>query len=355
MEKTTMWARRSRWWWRVLVGLPFVASVCLAQPIVQEDLLKSLVEKNEAAWQKIQSLASLQYTLERERLYPPWPQPFRAVAHVKKRGDCLWSVYRFEIALGPSRVVPGKDMGMGMHWEPDVSASWKAAMDERRVVVNPRYLAEWCGPGDGSAYCQDHNSVAEMDPWWRPVLHSMLPPDFQYVCFGLERQRFPEILRAVSTESRYEAAEVSGEDGRRLYEIRRFDPSDDPSPDMVWTIDPQKGFLATQYIFQAAGETPVSRQTIRVEQIAPEVWCPVACEETQAQGGNRLGDPPRGEIRIKTTLKEIRVNEPIPDEQFEIDALGLAQEGSGVIVTRITVDRRMTYWVYREGKLVPRE
>lgn len=65
--------------------------------------------------------------------------------------------------------------------------------------------------------------------------------------------------------------------------------------------------------------------------------------------------PPHVETWIKTTLKEIRVNESIPDEQFEIDALGLAQEGAGVIVTRITVDRRMTDWAYREGKLVPRE
>jgi hypothetical protein len=350
-----MRARKGGWWWRALVGLPFVAPVCLGQPAVQDELLQSLVARNEAAWQKIQSLASLQYTLEREQLYPPWPQAFHAVARVKKRGDCLWSVYRFETPAGPWRVVQGEIGDMGAWVEPDVSAGQKAAMNERRVVVNARYLAEWSGPGDGSAYCQDHNSVAEMSPWWQTVLPNLLPPDFQYVCFGLKRQRFPEILRAVSTESRYEAAEVSGEDGRRIYEIRRFDPSDDPSPDMVWTIDPQKGFLPTQYIFQAVGEIPVSRQTIRVEQIAPEVWYPVACEETQPAGGKRLGDPPRGEIRIKTTLKEIRVNESIPDEQFEIDALGLAQEGADVIVTRITVDRRMTNWVYREGKLVPKE
>jgi hypothetical protein len=278
----------------VLVGLPFVASVCLAQPAVQEDLLKSLVEKNEAAWQKIQSLASLQYTLEQERLYPPWPQPFRAVAHVKKRGDCLWSVYRFETPAGPWRIVPEEFNGMrGI--EPDVSAGQKAAMNERRVVVNPRYLAEWSGAGDGQAYCQDHNSVAEMSPWWQTVLKmSLLPPDFQYVCFGLERQRFPEILRAVSTASRYEAAEVSGEDGRRLYEIRRFCPNDDPRPKEVWTIDPQKGFLATQYILQAVGEIPVSRQTIRVEQIAPEVWYPVACEETQPAAANVWATRPAG-------------------------------------------------------------
>lgn len=350
-----MRARKDGWWWRVLVGLPFVAPVCLAQPVVQEDLLKSLVEKNEAAWQKIQSLASLQYTLEQERSYPPWPQPFRAVARVKKRGDCLWSVYRFETPAGPWRVVQGEIGDMGAWIEPDVSAGQKAAMNERRVVVNSRYLAAWSGPGDGSAYCQDHNSVAEMSPWWQTVLKmSLLPPDFQYVCFGLERQRFAQALQAVSTESRHEAAEVSGEDGRRLYEIRRFDPSDDPSPDMVWTIDPQKGFLATQCVFQTAGEIPGPRQTIRVEQIAPEVWYPVACEERRTMIG-RIGYPPLGETLIKTTLKEIQINEPIPDEQFEIDAMGLAQEGSGVIVTRITVDRRMTDWVYREGKLVPRE
>lgn len=353
-----MRARKDGWWWRVLVGLPFMVSVCLGQSAGQDELLQSLVARNEAAWQKIQSLASLQYTLERERLWPPCPQLFRAEAQVKKRGDCLWSVYRFETPMGPCRVVQGKGMGMGMGMDmgPDVSAVQKTTMEERRVVVNPRYLAEWSGPGDGQSYCQDHNSVAEMNPWWQTVLRaSLLPPDFQSICFGLDRQRFAEAIKAVPARSRYEAAEVSGEDGRRLYEIRRFDPSDDSSPDMVWTIDPQKGFLATQYVDQAVGEIPVSRQTIRVERIAPEVWYPVACEETQAVGGFRLGDPPRGETRIKSTLKEIRVNEPIPDEQFEIEALGLAQEGSGVIVTRITVDRRMTDWVYREGKLVPRE
>ncbi len=221
--------------------------------------------------------------------------------------------------------------------------------------MNARYLAEWSGPGDGSAYCQDHNSVAEMSPWWQTVLKMSLPPDFQYVCFGLDRQRFPEALQAVSTHGRYEAAEVSGEDGRPLYEIRRFDPSHDRHPDGVWTINPRKGFLAMQYIFNAMEEGPVSRWTMRVEQIAPEVWYPVACEETRYTEPNQPGDPPRVEIWSKIALKEIRVNEPLPDEQFEIEALGLAQEGSRVTVTRITADRRMTAWVYREGKLVPRE
>ncbi len=120
-------------------------------------------------------------------------------------------------------------------------------------------------------------------------------------------------------------------------------------------IDPQRGFLATEYVFNAMGEAPVSRQKMRVEQIASEVWYPVAVEETCCAEPNQPGDPPKVETWSKVALKDIRVNEPIPDEQFEVEALGLPDDKPDITVLRITVEDRKIPYVYREGKLVPRQ
>jgi len=62
----------------------------------------------EAAWQKIQSLASIPCTVERQRLDRQSQQPFHAVAQIKKKGSCLWSTYRVQVHTGPLRVVKEK-------------------------------------------------------------------------------------------------------------------------------------------------------------------------------------------------------------------------------------------------------
>jgi len=122
---------------------------------------------------------------------------------------------------------------------------------------------------------------------------------------------------------------------------------------VVWVIHPQKGFLATEYTFDAAGEVPISRLKMSVEQIAPEVWYPVAVEETRYAEPNYPGDPPKIETWSKVLLKDVRVNEPIPDEQFEIEALELPKDKPDVTVLRVTMDGQTIAYVYRDGELVP--
>jgi len=236
--------------------------------------------------------------------------------------------------------------------EPDTSGG-ETEQTEMRVVVNDQYVAHWPMLGSPEAYRYDHNSVTAMSPMARNVVTMSQPRDFLHGCFGEDRRRFPEAVQTASGRRTYEAVERAGEDGRRLYEIRRFYPPDAQRPDVVWVIDPQRGFLATEYVFSAMGEVPVSRREVRVEQIAPEVWYPVAIEETHYAEPNQPGDPPKVETWSKVALKDIRVNEPIPDAQFDIEALGLLKDKPDVRVLRITVDDQKIPYVYRDGKLVP--
>jgi hypothetical protein len=69
---------------------------------------------------------------------------------------------------------------------------------------------------------------------------------------------------------------------------------------------------------------------------------------------NQPGEPPRVATWSKIALKDVRVNEPLPDEQFEIEALGL-RNVTDITVMRITVDGRTIPYVYREGTLASKE
>jgi hypothetical protein len=118
-------------------------------------------------------------------------------------------------------------------------------------------------------------------------------------------------------------------------------------------IDPQKGFLATESVFYAGRETPFRRQTMRVEEVAPGVWYPVGYEETEYTEPKPPAEPPAVTSWTKATLKDIKINEPIPARQFDIEALGLQTDKPDITVLRTTVEGRTIPHVYREGKLVP--
>ena len=148
---------------------------------------------------------------------------------------------------------------------------------------------------------------------------------------------------------------MAGENGRRLYQIQRFYPPDAENPDLVWVIDPQKGYLATECVFSAGGEVIVYRRKMRVEQIAPGLWYPLGFEEERFAEPNQPGEPPKVKSWSKVALTDVRVNDPIPDEQFEIEALGLFKGQPDITVLRTTVDGRDIPYVYREENLVPRD
>ena len=228
-------------------------------------------------------------------------------------------------------------------------------MAERRVVVNDQYMAEWPAQGNPLAYRWDHNSVDTMSEKMRRHLKMSLPPDFLQSCFGDDRQRFSGALQTGSSRGRYEAVELLGEDDRALYQIRRFYPVDSQKPDMVWVIDPQKGFLATELVFIAGREVPVFRRKMHVKQVAQRIWYPLGFEEVRFTEPNQPGESPNVETWSTITLTDVRVNEPIPDEQFDIEALRLQKDRPDITVLRTTVDGREISHVYHEGKLVPRD
>ncbi|MBM4027370.1 MAG: hypothetical protein FJ280_18485 [Planctomycetes bacterium] len=323
------------------------------------DLLSSLVAKNEAAWQKIQSLHSIQYTLERQWLDRQSQQPFQGVARIKKRGNCCWSAYGSTVLTGPLQVVRETERKVGDRslpmqlLAPDTSAG-QTREAERRLVVNDRYAAEW-PVGNPLAYRWDHESVDAMSAKTKKHLEMSLPPESSRYCFGDGRRLFREALEADPNWIRFDAVENKGQDGQVLYQIRRFDPKDSPRPDLVWTIDPQKGYLAVENVFYAGRETPLRRYTLRVEEIAPGLWYPTGWEEVNYAEPQQAQEPPAVRNRVKATLKDIKLNEPIADEQFEIEALGLDKDDRNVTVLWTTVEGKTLPYVYREGSLVPRE
>lgn len=324
----------------------------------QDDLLGSLIEKNEAAWQKIQSLQSIQYTLEREWLDRRSQKPLQGTAQIKKKGDSLWCVNRSTIRTGPLQVVAQRDIRLGNTtrpmrvYEPN-TVGGQTRQSEQRVVVNDGYVAFWPEVGNPLAYRWDHNSVDTMDSQPRNMVRTAVGRDFLSACFGTEGARFREATRMNVDRVRYEAVRVKAADGRDIYQIRRHYPKDSPTADLIWVIDPDKGYLAVESTFYASGETPRRCQTMRVEEVAPGLWYPVACEEVRYAAPGETAEAPAVTGWTKITVKDLKLNEPIPDEQFEIDALRLKEDKPDIIVGWRTLDGVTTSYVYRDGKLVP--
>lgn len=355
-------------WSMCFVLAPFVVLVCLGglAAAAQDNLLQSLIEKNEATWQKIQSLHSIQYTIEREWPNPQSQQPFHGVGQVKKRGNCYWSTYRHTIPMptGPSQVVAVKEKKVGdftattFTVRSDTSAGLTQEI-EFRLVVNDRYWAEWTKTETGNALGrfaqqQDYSSVDGMSAKMKQMVRMRMPPEFLRHCFGGDRERFRESMARGAEAVKFEAVEWKGEDGRLLYQIKRSHPQTGPTPDLVWVLDPQKGFLATESTFSPGGRLLV-RRTMRAEEIAPGIWYPVGYEETRYAEAKDSADAPVVESWVKSKIRDIKINEPLPDEQFDLEALGLKKDKPDIKVMRTALNGRVTPYVYRDGKLVPRD
>ena len=185
-------------------------------------------------------------------------------------------------------------------------------------------------------------------------LRVTMPYDFLPLCFGDSGLRFQEAMQKGGSAVKYEAVEVKGQDGKPLYQIKRFFPQGGPSPDLVWTIDPEKGFLAIERTFcpQGQGRT---HHTIQVEQISPGIWYPVGFEETRYEETKEGTGTPTVIGWIKSKIKDIKINEPLPDGQFDISALGLLKDKPDIRVLRTGLDGVTTEYVYRAKQLVPKE
>ena len=123
-------------WRNYLLEAVLLASigVCSAATTPQGDLVTFLVSQNEAAWEKVHSFQTIQYTHETQWLAAGEQQPFSGVAQIKKKGDSYWATYRRTII----------DKATGQMKE-----------NELRQVVNDKYVGEWPALGNPFAYQWD--------------------------------------------------------------------------------------------------------------------------------------------------------------------------------------------------------
>ncbi len=317
---------RSRLLWIMfLMGM----SCCFAATTSQKDLLNFLVNQNEAAWEKIHSLKTIQYTHETEWLARGQQSPFKGVAQIKKKGDWSWSRYQRDLVDGRTS---------------------QAGVQDIRQVVNDTYIGQWPGFNNPFAYIWDHASVDALSPRQQDRIRTATPYDFLPVCFGTESARFREAMARWADDVKYNAAELRGEDGRPLYQITRSFPQD-TTPNLVWMIDPQRGFLATECTFYPGGHL-LMRQIMQVEEISPGIWYPVGYEETRFSELKAGESTPSVRSWVKSEIRDIKINEPLPDEQFQFDALGLRKDKPDIVVVRTGLDGEKNMYTYQNGQLV---
>lgn len=317
---------------RILCGIALVLACQTAARA--EDLLKFLIEQNEAARQKIRSYSytiSLEWKDESKADQPA----LKGEGEVKRRGDYLWSKYR--------RTAFNKTAG---------------EMQERelRVVVNDKYMASWPMVGGPLAYQDDHSSFDTIDPRIKTRIRIDTPFEVLPYCFGDTVRSFRESVNLHPEKTKWDAIEVNAPDGRLLYQIRRFVPimNDASKPDMIWVVDPDRGFLATETIsYKPDGKVWISR-SIETTEAAEGVWFPLGYAE------NRYGGRGATDAQVLTEwrngkLTHVRVNDEFPDEQFRIDALHLREDKPDIVVVRTGLDGRTVPYVYRQEGLIPQE
>lgn len=306
-------------------------SLCSAATAPQDDLLTSLINHSEAAWQKIHALETIQYTHETEWLARGREKPYQGIAQIKKKGDWSWSRYRRTILDRSSGQIHDREI---------------------RRVINDKYIAEWPDLDNELAYQWDHVSVDSISRKQKSHLRTTSPSDFLPVCFGDTKYRFRESIG--DDASKFEASEVKGEGGQILYKITRKNSETGPGPDLVWIIDPEKGFLAIESTFYPGGNYLLMRRTMRIEEISPGVWYPVGYEETRFDELKAGQSSPNVVSWVKSTLKDIKINEPLPDEQFNIEALGFDEAKREIRIVETGLEGEMILYTYRDGKLVRR-
>ena len=308
-----------------LLTLLYLGTVTASAADADEDLLEFLIKQNEAAHARLRSYA---YTIEIESENFVRQRAVKTTGEVKRRGRHLFAI------SASSQQGPFGPL-------------------EHRVVVNDKYAAYW-PRGNPIAYRVDHESIETMDKRTRSHVDIGTPSEPLPYCFGDSERRFRDALKQLA-DTKWDAVEARDATDRLIYHVRRFAPRmDDPAkPDAVWIIDPDKGFLATEHVGYAPAGGVWIRHVMHLKELSPGLWFPVEHVETRyvidpAVAANTVT------TRRRSTLKDVKLNPDLPDEQFQVDALRLRQDMPGVTVAHTSLDGKTVPYVYHEGTLIPK-
>lgn len=300
-------------------------------PPTGKELLTFVAEQNKAAREKIQTysyLADITWQSGQDKA----SHVYSGTAEVKRRGDYLWCIYRRQMLNKGEAQLQTK---------------------ESRTVINDKYSATWDLVGSRHAMQNDHASVSAITSSVKTRLELMTPFDLLKRCFGDSDTPFPEAV-IQNPQVKYDAVEAKDKAGNIVYQIRRFVPTmTDPSkPDVVWTLDPQKGFVTTEMTaYKENGETWV-HELMQVEEAAKGVWFPVAYSEERTISRDP-GNSTSSWRKVK--LSKVQVNVEFPPDQFEVGALKLNKDLPDVILLRTGLDGHVTPYVYMGDTLVPQK
>ncbi len=227
---------------------------------------------------------------------------------------------------------------------------------EIRFVVNDSYMAIWPMVGNPLAYQNDHSSFDTIDRRIKTRITINTPYNFLPYCFGGSVRPFRKSINLHPEKTKWDAIEVKDSNGKAVYHIRRFVPMmDDASkPDMIWILDPQKGFLATETIsYKSNGDIWINR-SMKIREVAEGIWFPV--EYNDKRYGTRRRDETHTLTKWrKAKLKHVKVNEDFPDKQFKIGALGLKKDMPNITIVRTGLDGKVVPYVYLGEDIVPKE
>lgn len=292
------------------------------------DLLNFLIERNEAGREKIKSYS---FTLEADQKYQK--NLATGAAEVKGIGDYLWC----------------------KHLQTQLNSAGGLMLErETRVVVNDTFSAIWRGPMVRTADQYLHRSFETMDPKRKSTIRTTMPHQFMGYCFGDPVTSFRESLALYPEKVKWRAIKTEKADGKQVYEIWRSSVTGGESGVKVkWVLDPAKGYLATECTAYQDNAIWL-RRVMEVEELAKGVWFPIEFREERR---DRQGGSDGSKVISEETiwLKNVVVNEGIPDEQFEFDALNLQKDMPDVIVLRFGLDGSRVPYVYYGGRLVPQK
>jgi len=305
-----------------------------AQAASGEDLLKFVIEQNRSAQEKIQT-SSYGVELEWQDDTGKDSPVLKGTGEVKRKGNNLWSIYQ----------------RTGLN-----TTAGKIEQREIRMVVNGKYTASWPRKGNPLAYRNDHSSFETIDPRIETRITLHTPYDFIPYAFGEAVRPFRESVN-MDPATKWDAIETKDADGQAVYQIRRFMPTmDDASkPDAVWVVDPRKGFLATDLIaYKQNGDVWIHR-SMQIKEVGERIWFPAEYDEKRYGEGREASPAHTVTSWRKAKLKDVKVNEAMAEEQFEIGSLRLREDKADIVVLRTGLDGTTVPYVYSGKGLVPQQ
>ena len=302
-------------------------------PSNDDKLLDFLMLRNEAAMGRISTLtAQMDWTIDMPG-HPTSTSGNINSAKLAWRGDSFWAEMKTKVEF--------KD------GQPPQQLMY-------RSVRNSRFTAFWPNVPQLYAYQYDNPAPGVQDIDAAKFKKLSEPPDVFLWGFG----NGSETLRIARNQhqdiNRWEVERTSGSGRAELFIVKMFTPAVKVAnqPMVVMTIDPSQGYLITRVLAYKDNGQLGSETNISVGQVGPDhVWFPLSYSEVdylRSTNGEKAVLS-REEYR----LSDVRINEPIPDSQFELSALGMPKTGVRIIRKDATGDSKVFDFV--DGALIPRD